>query len=117
MAKINTYKLKDGIVVEDLEKLGFKEGSWLSEYKDIECMSKSMLIHDDIRLYMIIRTNPIGFNDFEDTLVLDDDFAQPYTPFYGNNYKNNVEGFPFLEKVIDRYNNVMTLIGIFDIAE
>ena len=117
MAKINTYRLKDGITAEDLDKLGFKSGSWQGKYKNIECMSTFVGLHGRMELNLTIRTNSIEFDDFEDALVLDDVFGQPYTAFYGKNYKGDVKDFPFLEKVINRYNNVMGSMGIFDIVK
>lgn len=79
-------------------------------------MSKFINLYDSIELHITIKTNPIKFDDFEDTLVLDDDFCQPYTPFYGDNYKKDVKDFPFLEKVIDRYNQVMNSQGVFEVV-
>ena len=93
MTRINTYKLKNGVSKEDLSKLGFREGSWHNLYEGTDCMSKFINLYDSIELHITIKTNPIKFDDFEDTLVLDDDFCQPYTPFYGNNYKKDVKDF------------------------
>ncbi len=116
MTRINTYKLKNGVSKEDLSKLGFREGSWHSLYEGTDCMSKFINLYDSIELHITIKTNPIKFDDFEDTLVLDDDFCQPYTPFYGDNYKKDVKDFSFLEKVIDRYNQVMDSQGVFEVV-
>ena len=66
--------------------------------------------HGDFTIY-------IGFPDFEEglaewddfsfVLVLDDDFGRPYTPFYGKNYKKDIQDFPCLEFVIEKYNEFM----------
>lgn len=116
MAKINTYKLKDGINKEDLDRLEFNEGSWQRQYKDIECMSKSIQLNKDVIMYITIKTNPFEFDDFEDTLVLDDRFCQPYIPFYGENYKKDANGKTYLGKIIQKYNKVMNNENIFEIA-
>lgn len=118
MAKINTYKLKEGITKEDLDKLGWREGSWQRQYKDVECISKFIPLNKDIEMSIVIKTNPIEFDDYDDILVLDDMFCQPYTPFYDeDNYKEDVTNFPFLEKVINKYNQAMELQGIFEVVE
>lgn len=115
MARINNYKLKDGITKVDLLELGWKKGSWLD--KNLECVSKFMVLNGSIEINMRVRTNPMDFDDFEDILVLDADFCQPYTPFYGDNYKKDVADFEFLENVISRYNQAMDMQGIFEIVE
>lgn len=113
VSKANSYKLKDNITRRDLIELGFKEGNWQSKYKDIECVSKSIMLFGDINLNICIKTNPMEFDDYEDVLMLDDAFCQPYTPFYGDNYKKEIAGFRFLEKVIDKYNEAMDSFHIF----
>lgn len=111
--KANSYKLKNNITKDDLLVLGFKEGSWQSQYKDIECLSKSIELVGSIYLYITIKTNPMEFDDFVDILVLDDDFCQPYTPFYGDNYKQNIDDYSYLQRVVSRYNQVIDLCGSF----
>ena len=117
MAKANTYKLKEGITVEDLDKLGFYKNYWLNEDKNRECMGKSIMLIGGVELDMYIKINPIEFDDFDNILVLDSSFCQPYTPFYGDNYKRDITNFDFLEKVIDRYNQAMNLQGIFEVVD
>lgn len=47
------------------------------------------------------------WNDFDYILILDEDFGQPYGPFY--HYLNGElkEPFPFLEKVVQKYNKTL----------
>ena len=61
----------------------------------------------DITLNIGFPDSPEKWNDFDFIIVLDEAFCQPYTPFYLylNGEINNT--FPFLEKVIIRYNEVM----------
>ena len=115
--KANSYKLKDDVTMEQLIELGFKDGSWLVEDKSVECVSKSIGLGDSIELNLVIKTNPMEFDDYEDVLVLDDDFCQPYTPFYGDNYKRDIKDWNFLEKVIRRYNEEMDKSDIFEIIK
>ena len=45
---------------------------------------------------------------------MDEDFGQPYTPFYGDNYGKDIDNFPVLEMVIAKYNRFMSSLGIFE---
>ena len=101
--KINRYTLKPNITESDLLSRGFnKGGSW---------------IYDGCEIYRFIPLNDsielnIGFdgskewNDIDNILVLDDDFGQPYTPFY-RYYDEDINDYEFLENVVKRYNEVM----------
>ena len=46
------------------------------------------------------------WNDFDFVLVFDEDFCQPYTPFY-NFLNGDTKPFPFLAEVVKAYNEVM----------
>lgn len=114
--KIKRFKLKEGRPTqEDLEKYGFREGGgylikdakWFiskiirkkdKSYQDYE-LSFSMAFQEDL----------LKFNDFDNILVLDEEFCQPYTPFYGYMENNgNKEPFPFLAWIISEYNEWMS---------
>lgn len=110
----NSYKLKDGITKQQLVDMGFREGAWQSEYKDIDCVSIIIKLIEDIELNLVVKTDPMEFDDFKDVLVLDSAFCQPYTPFYGDNYKQVIDSYGYLQKVVKRYNEVMNTIGIFE---
>ena len=77
-------------------------------------MHRMITLVDDIELDIYVQTVPIQFNDFENIEVMDFAFGQPYTPFYGDNYKKYINDFPYLQKVIKRYNKVMDNLGIFE---
>ena len=95
-------------LVKKLTKLGFKEGSWLKEYNGREVMSRYFCLVDDIELHITFDIGQMKFDDFDDVLVLDDNFCQPYTSFYTT---DNLKTFSFLEKVIKAYNrNMDTLV-------
>lgn len=117
MARAKSFKLKKDVTKKTLINLGFRHGNWQKEYKGVECLSKHFNLFRDIDLHVVVKTKEMEFDDFDDTLVLDDAFGQPYTPFYGDNYKKEVCDFEFLEKVIDRYNEIMENIGIFEKGE
>lgn len=111
LKQIKRYELamenKDELV-KKLEKLGFKNGSWLKEYKDKDVMSRYFCLVDNIELHITFNIGDMTFDDYDDVLVLDDSFCQPYTPFYT---ENDLKTFSFLEKVIKAYNrNMDTLV-------
>lgn len=114
--KIKKFKLKDNITEKDLIALGFKNGgSWVK--KDAElCLSVYFEYNDmfEYSIHIAFSSNINDWNDFDNILVLDEDFCQPYTPFYGDNYGKDVHDFPVLENVITRYNEVMSSLGIFE---
>ena len=54
------------------------------------------------------------WNDFDNILVLDEDWGQSYTPFYFENYKKDIKDFPVLEYCIRQYND---FLDSFDFLE
>ena len=115
--KIKRFKLKDNVTRDDLIARGFRNGgSWIKkdaelflsrcfEYKETEFeYSISIAFSSDIN----------DWNDFDNVLVLDEDFCQPYTPFYGDNYGKDITDFPTLENIIFKYNEFMSGLGIFE---
>ena len=111
--KAKSYKLKYIPTKEQLIKLGAQPGgTWINRYSEW-LFSFTGEFPDSCGDFVIY----IGFPDFEKglaewddfsfVLVLDDDFGQPYTPFYGKNYKKDIQNFPCLECVIEAYNNFM----------
>ena len=111
--KAKSYKLKYIPSQEQLIKLGARPGgTWICQYSKWY-ISFTGEFPDSCGNFSIY----IGFPDFEEglvkwddfsfVLVLDDEFGQPYTPFYGKNYKKYIQDFPFLECVIETYNKFM----------
>ena len=111
--KAKSYKIKENITREDLLDAGFKDGHWRCKE---ECVSKNIRLIGDIELDIYVQTDPIQFDDFENIKVMDFAFGQPYTPFYGENYKKYINDSPYLQEVIKRYNEVMDGLGIFEEA-
>ena len=114
-AKAKSYKLKDSITRDSLLDMGFKDGHW--NYKDRNCVSRIVPLMGDIELEIFIEMNPIKFNDFDNVIVMDSAFCQPYTPFYGDNYKQVIEGGNYLTEVIKKYNEEMDKLNIFEEVE
>lgn len=134
--KANTYHLKPGTTMQDILSIpGVSKcsASYVREGADVY-LNKSLYktthvtVHDDdassawtekreYEISIVIAFDSSGlasWDDFENVLVLDEDFGQPYTPFYGDNYKKDVSNFPFLEWVISEYNALFDSIPIFE---
>lgn len=115
--KIKRYKLKDNVTKEDLIALRFREGgSWIK--KDVElflCRCFECGKYDfEYSINIGFSSDINDWNDFDNVLVLDEDFCQPYTPFYGDNYGEDITNFPVLEMVISNYNKFMDSLNIFE---
>lgn len=111
--KAKSYKLKYIPSKEQLIKLRAQPGgTWINQDSDLY-ISITRKFPGSCGYFSI----SIGFPDFEEglvkwedfnfVLVLDNDFGQPYTPFYGKNYKKDIQDFPCLEFVIEKYNEFM----------
>jgi len=109
---MNRYKLRPGTTTEDIKQERFREGgSWINK-NSVLCKSIT-LIEDSIVLDIGFHTAE-DWNDFDYVLVLDDDFLQPYTPFYGDNYGKTIDNFEYLQRVIQRYNDEMDKLSFLE---
>ena len=111
--KAKSYKLKYIPTTEQLIKLGARPGgTWINQYSDlyISITREFPGSRGDFTIYIgfpVFEEGLAKWDDFSFVLVLDDDFGQPYAPFYGKNYKKDVQNFPCLEFVIEKYNEFM----------
>ena len=115
--KIKRFKLREGVTKDELMALGFKPGgSWIK--KDAELFLGKCFYYKptnfEYSIDIAFGSNIQDWDDFNNVLVLDDDFGQPYTSFYGKNYGKNVVGFPTLENVIENYNKFLGGLDIFE---
>lgn len=111
--KAKSYKLKYIPTKEQLIKLGARPGgSWISKDSELyfSTLHKFPKSCGDFSInicFPYFEKDLAEWDDFNYVLVLDDDFGQPYTPFYGKNYKKDIQNFPCLEFVIEKYNEFM----------
>ena len=101
---IKRYELSDNISIEQLKKAGFRNGGWISEIKEPKIQYTRLLI-DEIELHIevsLIDEEVSSFDDFHNIWIIDNDFCQPYSPFY-----DSTADFPYLNRVISRYNKEM----------
>lgn len=98
---INHYKLNPNISIERLEELGFKSGGWMPNIESPKMMFMGLLT-SDIELYIEINTNTFEFDEYENIFILDNNFGQPYYPFYKENDDSN-----YVRSARDSYNRIM----------
>ena len=82
--KIKNYKLTEDISIEKIKEIGFKKGGFMKEIPSPKYTYRKSLL-DEIELCIEISVNEdnsLSFDDFNNILVLDEDFCQPYIPFY-----------------------------------
>lgn len=109
---INRYKMKPGWdykMIEDFIQKKMKRtiihgGKWISE--DASHFFSCWLA-GEIELYVSLPENLSEWDDFKNVLLLDEDFGQPYTPFYGLLNRPKQKPFKFLSTVVDKYNEFM----------
>lgn len=118
--KANIYRLKQGTTKEDIITLGVSEGGgWINRdsvlYLHKNCFMKLRRNPGfEFTIYVTFPEDLSKWDDFEHTFVMDDDFAQPYTPFYGDNYKKDITDFPCLEYCIQKYNEFLDSIPVLE---
>lgn len=130
VVKVKRYELNTSATISQLKSLGFKEGYWEESTK--ECYVKenwlskfySLDAKNDIEMYLSINLKDLAnWNDFDNIMVIDDTFGQPYGPFY--TYRDGrkilfVNQFPVLERIYTRYEKIMDELvdhGILKVVE
>lgn len=103
------YKLNPDVSTDDLMRNKFKPGSWRHGDSNDEWYSKSYGLYDEIDLTVHINMTTKDWDEFEDTDVIDDDWGQPYSPFYDCIY-NGCEKFDFISRVIEAYYKRMDIL-------
>jgi hypothetical protein len=129
MEKIKRYKLKDGITKDQLLQMGCKESENLTyickgavigktknieikishEYKDEYGNLKTIHDTSEFDVDIAFTDNIQNWNDFDNIIVLDSDWCQPYYPFYDYMMgKMKASEAPrILPLLVAEYNNYM----------
>ena len=105
---IKEYVLKEKISVNDLLQDGFNQ-AFDNKNKYYKCFGLKNDINVMIEVKVINRNNKI---ELLDIWILDDDFGQPYLPFY-RLQKGEIECNPFLQQIVEEYNHKMSNIKCF----
>lgn len=121
--KVKRYKLKDSVTIEEINTFGVKKGgSWISEtatgyiVKFIHRKDRDLNVYLDFAIYICFSNNLSDWNDFDNVLLIDEDFGQPFHSFYVH-YNEEVDNFPVLEKVIAFYNEFMDSLPFLEEKE
>nr|DAN92058.1 MAG TPA: hypothetical protein [Caudoviricetes sp.] len=103
--KAKSYKLKYVPTKEQLIEAHFREGgSWIN-HDAAWYVTKS--IDHALSVSICFKNDISDWNDFDNVLVLDEEFGQPYMQFYGKQYKKEVNNFPCIERCVEQYNEFM----------
>jgi len=121
LLQINRYKLKDLNTAEsEIMKYNIRTGGgYISQDTTVFLFAP---LYKNVTLNVGFPKDLSVWNDFDHVIVLDEDFGQPYTPFY--KYLDNAESTPvryepkmpftitlnvspFLQRVIRAYNETM----------
>lgn len=129
MDKIKRYKLKEGITKEQLLQMGCREADFYTYIRkgavigrgnciDIHFTyphtgkngkTKTIKTNSEFDIDIAFTENIQDWNDFDNVLVLDSDFGQPYYPFYDYmSGKMKVNEIPkVLPLLVAEYNKYM----------
>lgn len=113
--KIHRFRIKSNVTQGDLENLGVRKGGVFvnSSAEWVYFMHLS----DDVTLNIAFPKDLASWNDFDFVLLLDEDFGQPFTPFYRylNEGKKHTSGpNEYLKNIIQQYNAAMEAIPFFE---
>lgn len=113
MAKIKRYSIKAGTTIGDIKATGGRDGgTWIN--KEAILWIEKYLPCIECSIDVAFKENITDWDDFENVTVLDNNFCQPYTPFYGENYGKEITGFPMLEYCIEEYNQFMDSLSFLE---
>ena len=123
---INEYKIKTGITAEDIKK-ELKEKHLMisvghcSYIHPAGVFSTCKGLADEITVNICFPKVLSTWDSFDHVIVLDEDFGQPYTPFY--DLEEKAEKYPnkpmnqFALNVAGNYNKFMDSLGFLERIE
>lgn len=118
--RILRFKLKPGLTKEDLIKTGFTQTNDKRGYYFCKCFTNKK-IKFEMSINIKIPKDMEPWDDVTNVDVLDEDFLQPYTPFYEElkrQSKNEHQpSFYALNWAIDTYNKCMSSLDILEKAD
>ena len=110
MKIVNEYRLKQGItaeeIISELKKKHLPTGIYGTYIHPDAKFSTSKEIAEDISVNIAFPEDLSEWNSFDYILVMDENFGQPYDPFYKAD-EDEKRRFPFAMNVIGCYNKFM----------
>ena len=117
MSIVNKYRIKDNVtkdnIVAELKEKHLpicEAGTYIS--KDAKFHTFKTLV-GSIEVEVAFPENLSAWDSFDHVLVMDDDFGQPYDPFYEAD-ENEKRRFPFVLNVIGQYNEFMNSLSFLE---
>lgn len=120
--KIKRYKIKPDATRETILRCchcgWFYGGSYVTKGADFTIFHHGAYrkTHFEFSIDVAFKPDVQDWNDFDNILVLDEDWCQPYTPFY-DNYGKEVSDSPTLEYLIDEYNRFLGSLEFLEEVE
>ena len=118
--RINRYKLKESITPDDIrtaaEAAGWRYmtgGTWICDGVTYYIHNSVDAIDGGIEIEIGFPKDIRSWNDDDFVFVLDDEFCQPFTPFYKKLADDSLS-YPFLDSFVKEYNKLMDGIRIFE---
>ena len=118
---IKHFKLKDNVqTTEPFIMYGFTEGgTWITKdaalcYTQIYRYKKNNF---SFSINVSVNKDVRNWNDYDNVLILDEAFLQPYTPFYDALYEKEVPNLPALEFVVKQYNKLLSKMPFLEMVE
>ena len=108
--RIKRFKLRDNINIADIKAFGGSGGGKFVN-KDAEwCIHKCFYYKPtdfEFSITIVFKLDLKDWNDFDCILVLDEAFAQSYTPFY-DYFDKEIDGFKVLQHCVKTYNDYLS---------
>ena len=117
--KIKRYKIKGNATKDDIIHScycsRFDGGKFVISDADFTIFKfiKYKKNDSEFSINISFRLNIQDWNDFDNILVLDEDWCQPYTLFY-DYYDKEVSDFPTLEYIIAEYNKFLDSLNFLE---
>lgn len=102
--KVKRYELNDNVTVDMLEKNGFRECGFIDAItKPKYYYSQYLSLNVYVQIEIAVKNDEtLYFDDYISVSVIEDNFGQPYYPFYDKD-----QDFDYLNSIIDKYNSIM----------
>jgi len=114
-SQIKRFKLKPGLEkwwLKNIPLLG--DATWIHP-KATRFLSYTLRINcSDIDVDIGFPENLQEWNDFDFVVVIDEEFEQPYGPFYSKLDNPNWEGNDFLNELVAEYNNLLSSLPFLE---
>ena len=118
--KIKRYKIRENVTKNDIIRnchCSWSNGTadYVVEGADFTIRKFGEFRKTDFEFSIMIAFKPNiqDWNDFNNILIIDDEWCQPYTPFY-DYFDKEVYDFPTLEYLISEYNKFMDSLSFLE---